>query len=77
MRNLGLLSFPVCEAVPVALVLALDPEAPRFIEAAQTCTLLGVAVPLVRLQPHEGVLAIKAELALASYGTQPLPFASD
>lgn len=68
-RNLGLVSLPVCEAAPVALVLRLDEAAPRFVEAAETAVLEGIAVPLVRLWPGSPVLHLRAELALQRYGT--------
>lgn len=67
-RNLGLIDMPVARAVPVALVLALDLDAPRFIDAAQTVVRAGVALPLVRLWPDAPVLALRAELALKFYG---------
>jgi hypothetical protein len=54
--------------VPVALVLRLDPAAPRFIEAAESVNLGGLELPLVRLWPDGAALAIKAELALERYG---------
>lgn len=67
-RNLGLLHFPVAQDVPVALVLRLDPAAPRFIDAAETAVRAGCALPLVRLWPEPAGLALKAELALKTYG---------
>lgn len=66
-RNLGLLDFAVSPAVPVVLALVLDPEAPRFIEEADTVVIEGVALPQVRLWPDSPVLAFKAELALARF----------
>lgn len=66
-RNLGLLPFPVARDVPVALVLRLDPQAPRYIETAEQVTLGGAALPMVRLWPDGPVNAIKAELALHRY----------
>lgn len=63
-RNVGLVPFPVCERVRVALVLVLDPEAPRFIETAERCTRGGVGLPLVRLWPDSPVLALRAEAAV-------------
>ncbi|HVR91187.1 MAG TPA: HPr kinase/phosphatase C-terminal domain-containing protein [Novosphingobium sp.] len=68
-RNLGLIPYPVAERVPVALVITLDPEAPRFIEAASQVERAGMAVPLVRLWPESPLLALRAELALARFGT--------
>lgn len=67
-RNLGLLSFPVRERAPAALVLRLDEAAPRFVEAAERVVLAGLALPLIRLWPGSAALALKAELALARYG---------
>jgi hypothetical protein len=67
-RNLGLLPFPVRNAAPVALVLALDPAAPRFVDAAETTARAGMALPLLRIAPEGPVLHLKAELALARWG---------
>lgn len=67
-RNLGLLDYPVVEEVRIALVIRLDRDAPRFIDAAEDVTLEGIALPLVRLWPDAPVLAVRAELALAHYG---------
>ncbi|MCT2399387.1 HPr kinase/phosphorylase [Novosphingobium mangrovi (ex Huang et al. 2023)] len=69
-RNLGLLPFPCREAVPVALAIALDPEAPRYIEEARIIEIEGIALPLVRIWPQADPPAIKAELALRHYGLQ-------
>ena len=65
-RNLGLLTFPTLSSVRAALVLRLDPEAPRFIEVAEQLELHRVILPLVRIWPDCD--AIKAELALKRYG---------
>jgi hypothetical protein len=70
-RNLGLLSFPVCDAAPVALALLLDPQAPRFPVAAETLVRAGIALPLVRLAPHDAVQHLKAQLALQRHGLSP------
>lgn len=67
-RNLGLLAWPTVSDVPVALILRLDPDAPRFIEVAEQTELAGIAVPLIRLWPDGAVLALKAELALERFG---------
>ena len=69
-RNLGLLTFPVESNVPVALVLQLDQAAERYIEGPEQVDRGGIVLPLIRLWPHGEVLAIKAELALASYGLE-------
>ncbi len=67
-RNLGLIARPVAAAVPVALVLALDPAAPRFIDTADAVERAGIMLPLVRLWPDSPVLALRAEVALERYG---------
>ncbi|WP_232492091.1 HPr kinase/phosphorylase [Novosphingobium kaempferiae] len=67
-RNLGLLAFPCAEAVPVALVLALDADAPRYIEEPETLAIADVTLPLIRLWPGGEALPLKAELALRRYG---------
>jgi energy-coupling factor transporter ATP-binding protein EcfA2 len=67
-RNLGLLEYPIGRAAPVALTLRLDPEAQRFIEAAEGYVLGGFTLPLVRLWPGGEVLTLKAELALQRFG---------
>lgn len=67
-RNVGLIDFPVSLPVPVALVLRLNEEAPRFVEEAQSVTVEGVDLPLVQLWPHSPVLALRAEIALKVHG---------
>ena len=67
-RNLGLLDMPVARGVPVALVLVLDSAAPRHIDAAQSVTRAGIALPMIRLYPDSPVLALRAEMALLQYG---------
>lgn len=67
-RNLGLIRMETASEVPVALVLALDPDAPRHIEAAETTARAGIALPLVRLWPDSPALPLRAELALTTYG---------
>lgn len=66
-RNLGLLTFPTAEA-PVALRLVLDPNAPRFVEAAGVAAIAGVPVPLLAFDPRIAPAAVRAELALRTYG---------
>ena len=67
-RNLGLLEFPVRRDVPVALLLRLDPAAARFREAPQWLDRGGVRLPAIDLWPDSPVLALRAELALKTYG---------
>ncbi|QSR18780.1 HPr kinase/phosphorylase [Novosphingobium sp. KA1] len=70
-RNLGLLPFPCVEEVPLALLVTLDPEAPRFIEIPQTTEIAGIPLPHLRLWPGSGPLALKTELALSHFGHRP------
>lgn len=67
-RNVGLLTYPTAHAVPVAVVLRLDPAAPRFIDAPERTEIAGIALPLVRLWPDSPVLALRAEAALTRWG---------
>ena len=67
-RNVGLASLP-CEAAPVALVVRLDPAAPRQPEHAEQVVLAGLGVPLVRLWPDAPALPLRAEWALTLHGT--------
>ena len=67
-RNVGLVTLPA-EPAPVALVLRLDPAAPRLPEGAEEATLAGVRVPLIRLWPDTPALALRAEWALTLHGT--------
>lgn len=67
-RNLGIVTMPYADQVPVSLVLMLDPDAPRFIDAPEWREVLGVQIPLVCLWPDSPALALRAELALAKYG---------
>ena len=68
-RNIGIVSMATTGAVRVALVLRLDRQAPRFIEAPEMAERAGIALPLIRLWPDSPVLAIRAEWALQHYGT--------
>lgn len=65
-RNVGLVTLPVTEA-PVALVVALRENAPRFVEQANTVSMAGRDIPLLAFDPR-GPAAIRAEYALALHG---------
>ena len=67
-RGLGLVTMPIVPHVPVALVIELSREAPRFIESAEQITRADVVLPRVRLWPDSPVLPLRAELALRLYG---------
>jgi serine kinase of HPr protein (carbohydrate metabolism regulator) len=67
LRNLGLMPLPTTEA-PLALVVRLDREAPRFIDAAERAERAGHPLPLVALDPRSPVLPLLVEYALKTYG---------
>lgn len=66
-RNVGIVTVPTAEAA-VALVLRLDPDAPRHVEEADQLELLDRPVPLLRLHTGAWPLPLRAEWALARYG---------
>ena len=66
-RNVGLVTLPAL-AAPLALVLRLDPAAPRAVETAEQVELCGLRLPLIRLWPGSPALALRAEWALKSHG---------
>ena len=66
-RNVGLARMAPVTA-PVALVLRLDPDAPRHLEAAEQATLAGATCPLIRLWPDTPALPLRAEWALKMHG---------
>ena len=66
-RNVGIVNVP-STAAPVALIVRLDSDAPRYIEAAEQVSICGHSLPLVRVWPQSPVLALRAEHALNLYG---------
>lgn len=69
-RGLGLLRLPHLAAAPVALALLCTDSVARMPDAAVR-TLAGRSIPQVALDPREASAAIKAELALAHFGSRP------
>ena len=67
-RNVGLLAFPTISRIPVALLIGLDPAAPRFRDAPAWLDRAGVRLPAISLWPDSPILALRAELALRTYG---------
>ena len=67
-RNVGLLPFPTLSCIPVALLIGLDPAAPRFRDSPSWHERGGVRVPAISLWPDSPILALRAELALQTYG---------
>lgn len=66
-RNLGIVDFATTSA-PVALLVALNKNAPRFIDCANQRELAGSTIPEVALFPETDALPLRAEWALRMYG---------
>jgi serine kinase of HPr protein (carbohydrate metabolism regulator) len=66
-RNVGLVDLPATEA-PLALVVRLDRDAPRFVEQASVAELLGDHVPELALFPDPASLPLRTEWALRWHG---------
>lgn len=66
-RNVGLAHMPTCTA-RVAMLLRLDPHAPRHVDGAEPVHIAGVAIPMLAFDPAIPGSAIRAELALRLHG---------
>ena len=66
-RGVGIVPEPHVAGVPVALLVELGAP-PERMPAAAARDLLGVAVPLVALDPHERSAPLKVERALTAFG---------
>jgi serine kinase of HPr protein (carbohydrate metabolism regulator) len=67
-RNLGLVPSPCVEEAPIALIVQLDPAACRYIDHPENISIEGIDLPLVRIWPEAGPIALKVELALERFG---------
>jgi hypothetical protein len=67
LRNVGIVTLPATEA-PVALMLELGGDAPRFLERAGSCEVGGCAIPALAFDPGIPAAAVRAEYALALHG---------
>ncbi|MFT6472689.1 serine kinase [Qipengyuania profunda] len=70
-HNVGIAELPVTEG-PVALLLTLDPAAPRFPMDIPVRDIEGVPIPMLPFAPGDAVQALRAEYALELHGL-PLP----
>ena len=68
LRNVGLLPMPTARDVPVALVIRLSADAPRYVEEAPRMLVEGISLPCLTLYPDTPVLALRVEMALAHHG---------
>lgn len=66
-RHVALLTLPVTEA-PVALLLTLDPTAPRLPEGAHEAVRAGITLPALAIDPRAPVPHLRAEAALRLFG---------
>lgn len=67
LRNIGLVRLPTTQA-PVALVLQLDRQAPRFVERAMAIDVADRVVNALKFDPRGPAAAPRAEYALALHG---------
>lgn len=66
-RNVGIVRLPTADA-PIALVLALDPQAERYPLEVGKRDIEGVPLPVLRFAPGDAIQAVRAEFALAQHG---------
>ena len=71
-RNVGIVELPTCPA-PVALLLVMDPAAPRFPVDIVTRAIGGVPIPLLPFRPGDAAQAMRAEYALDKHGLAVSP----
>lgn len=69
-RNIGFVSLATTQA-PVALLIQVQDNAPRFLEIAGKTQISGIAVPSIAFDARGEAAAIRAEYALRLHG---LPF---
>lgn len=67
-RGVGLLPMAVADDVPVALLLCLTRDAPRYVEEAEREMVMGAPLPTIALWPDSPVLALRAHMALDHHG---------
>ena len=66
-RGVGIVDLPVTSA-PLSLILAIDPEAPRYPEKLELRDILGAPIPVLPFKAGDAVQALRAEWALALHG---------
>lgn len=71
-RNIGIVELHPCSA-PVALLLVLDTNAPRFPFAVPTRAIGGTQIPVLPFRPGDAVQALRAEYALEKHGIAVSP----
>ncbi|MEP2737123.1 MAG: HPr kinase/phosphatase C-terminal domain-containing protein [Erythrobacter sp.] len=66
-RHVGIADVPVTSA-PLALIITLGKDAPRFVDEAPRRDVKGISVPCITLPAHDPILALRAEWALTLHG---------
>ncbi|RGP40896.1 HPr kinase/phosphorylase [Altererythrobacter insulae] len=66
-RGVGIVEVDATSA-PLALILALDPDAPRYPETKATRTIRGCRVPVLPFRAGDAAQALRAEWALRIHG---------
>jgi len=72
-RGVGLVPMAAVQDRPVALLIRLTRNAPRYVETPPREDILGVALPLIELYPDSPVLALRAGIALDVHGLPAAP----
>jgi hypothetical protein len=72
-RGVGLVPMAAVENMPVALLIRLTHDAPRYVETPRREDILGVDLPLLELYPDSPVLALRAAIALDVHGLPVAP----
>ncbi|WP_343612472.1 serine kinase [Novosphingobium sp.] len=72
-RGVGLMPMAAVENMPVALLIRLTHDAPRYVETPRHEDILGVDLPLLELYPDSPVLALRATIALDVHGLPVAP----
>lgn len=67
LRNVGLIDLPTTSA-PIAMLLSLTADAPRFVDKAEMRDLRGHTIPCLQFDPAIAAAAIRAEWALRRFG---------
>ena len=67
-RGLGIVALPSVEDVAIALAVELDTEIARLPDDSRERQFLGIAIPLVSIDPRTASAAAKVALALQHFG---------
>ncbi|CAN5174396.1 HPr kinase/phosphatase C-terminal domain-containing protein [soil metagenome] len=68
-RHLGIITLPHLHNLPVALAIRLDDKPERMPDRSECTAIMGIAIPILRLDAREASAPIKAEMAL--HGLEP------